>query len=94
MYEETGLTVRLVKQLYLCDKPEDNLIHVTFLLETDTIHELRPPTNEYETTLILDLAMVSPEQLSEYGFSEHWLQLVMAGFPGTPMYAGHKSSIG
>lgn len=94
MREETGLSVRIVKQLYLCDKPEDSLIHITFLLETDSIDELRPPTNELETTPISAVEFVSPEELPRYGFSQQWSDLVAQGFPETPRYAGLKMNIG
>ncbi len=41
MREETGLDVRLVKQLYVCDKPEENLVHITFLLEVESLEAIR-----------------------------------------------------
>lgn len=94
MREETGLVVRLVKQLYLCDKTEDGIIHITFLLETDSIDELRLPSNELETTPILDIAFVAPEDLPQYGFSPEWAERVRNGFPDAPKYAGHKRNIG
>ena len=71
-----------------------NIVHITFLLETDSLDGLRPPTNELETTPITDIALVAPEELPAYGFTEKWAQLVADGFPGTPMYAGPKRNIG
>ena len=94
MREETGLAVRLVKQLYVCDKPEDCIIHMTFLLETDSVEDLRPPTNELETTPITGIAFVSPSELTQYGFSEKWAANVARGFPDAPKYAGLKANVG
>lgn len=94
MREETGLDVRLVKQLYLCDKPEDGVVHITFLLACDSLDGLRAPTNEHESTPISGIAFVAPAELPAYGFTETWARLVAEGFPGTPRYAGHKRNIG
>ena len=92
--EETGLEVRVLRQLYLCDKPEERLVHVTFLLETDDVAGLRMPTNELETTPITDQAWVAPADLPAYGFSQAWADRVTAGFPDAPRYAGLKAEIG
>ena len=94
MHEETGLDVRVVKLLYVCDLPEDHLVHVTFLLACDSLAGLRLPTNEHESTPIQRIALVAAKELPAYGFSETWMRLVAEGFPGTPRYAGHKQSIG
>jgi ADP-ribose pyrophosphatase YjhB (NUDIX family) len=94
MREETGLEVRLVRQLYVCDKPEDCIIHMTFLLETDSIEGLRPPTNELETTPITGIAFVAPGDLRQYGFSDVWAANVASGFPDAPRYAGLKANVG
>ena len=94
MREETGLEVRIVKPLYLCDLPEHHVVHVTFLVACDDLDRLRPPTNEHETTPIGRLAFVAPEELPAYGFSPVWARLVADGFPDTPCYAGHKRNIG
>ncbi len=94
MREETGLLVHIVKQLYLCDKPEENLIHITFLLRTDSIDGLQLPTNELETTPILAIEFVDPRDLPRYGFTQKWADLVTQGFPDAPKYAGRKANIG
>ena len=94
MREETGLDVRLVKQLYVCDKPEENIVHITFLLEVDSLEALRPPTNELETTPITGIALVAPDEPTEYGFSAEWPENVAQGFPNTPRYAGLKANVG
>ena len=94
MQEETGLAVRVIKQLYVCDNPEDCIIHITLLLETDSVDALRLPTNELETTPITSMAFVSPKDLPQYGFSPEWADNVSRGFPDTPRYAGLKANVG
>jgi ADP-ribose pyrophosphatase YjhB (NUDIX family) len=94
MREETGLDVRIERLLYVCDKPEDALVHVTFLLACESIDGLRPPTNEHEDTPISDIAFAPFEELTAHGFSETWARLVAAGFPDAPRYAGPKRNIG
>lgn len=94
MDEETGLKVRVTRQLYLCDKPEEHLLHITFLLEADEIDSLRLPTNEFEDTPITDIAFVEPDELPNYGYSRQWADRVIAGFPDAPCYAGLKKNIG
>lgn len=94
MREETGLAVRIVRLLYVCDKPEADLVHLTFLVATDSIAELRLPGNELETAPITAIELVPPAALPQYGFIQAWADLVVKGFPGAPGYAGHKTNIG
>lgn len=48
MFEETGLNVKVIKLLYLCEKPDatQSLLHITFLIKRVS-GELRLPTNEF-----------------------------------------------
>lgn len=93
--EETGLAVQVDKLLYVCDLPEAEppVVHVTFLL-SKLSGELRLPTNELETTPIADIRMVPVSELTEYGFSATFAELVRARFPDAGAYRGHKSAIG
>lgn len=95
MAEETGLSVQVDKLLYLCDLPEADppIVHVTFLLR-ECSGELRMPTNELETTPITDMRMVPVSELTSYGFSQTFMELVRSGFPGAGSYRGHKKAIG
>lgn len=93
--EETGLGVRVDKLLYVCDLPEAEppVVHVTFLLSR-MAGKLRMPTNELETTRIDEIRMVPVAELTEYGFSAAFAELVRGGFPDAGSYRGHKSAIG
>ncbi|MGO4108481.1 NUDIX hydrolase [Paenibacillus sp. YAF4_2] len=93
--EETGLKTRIIKLLYLCDKPDasPSLLHITFLLER-VGGELRLPSNEFDLNPIKDVAFVPIIELTEYGFSEIFEQLVQDGFPEAGSYQGLKSNIG
>ena len=93
--EETGLTTRIIKLLYLCDKPDasPSLLHITFLLEI-VGGGLRLPSNEFDQNPINDVVFVPITELTEYGFSETFEQLVQDGFPEAGSYKGLKSMIG
>lgn len=93
--EETGLTTRIVKLLYLCDKPDasPSLLHITFLLEREG-GELRLPWNEFDRNPINDIAFVPVVQLTDYGFTALFRQLVQDGFPESGSYKGLKRHIG
>ena len=93
MREETGLDVSVSRLLYVADKPEDGLLHVTFELEREG-GELRLPTNEFDANPISGLRFVDVDDLEAYGFSEVWAGLVERGFPDAPRYVGRKANIG
>lgn len=93
--EETGLSVKVSRLLYVCDKPDSAppLIHITFLLQRIG-GSIRLPSNEYDHNPIHDVAMVPVQDLTAYGFTEKFMKLVQDGFPETGSYQGLKSSIG
>jgi mutator protein MutT len=93
--EETGLSVQVVKLLYVCDKPDaaPPLVHITFLLEK-TGGAIRLPSNEFDSNPIQDVRMVPVGELAEYGFTETFRELVQNGFPEAGSYRGLKSNIG
>lgn len=95
MDEETGLTTRIVKLLYLCEKPDADppLLHMTFLLERVS-GDIRLPSNEYDANPIHDVRMVPIDDLISYGFSEEFMNIVKSGFPEAGSYKGHKNNIG
>lgn len=95
VYEETGLETKVVKLLYLCDKPDADppLLHITFLLER-TGGEIALPTNEYDHNPIWDVKMVPIAELTRYGFSERFQALAAEEFPGGGSYQGLKRNIG
>ncbi|WP_405452324.1 NUDIX domain-containing protein [Paenibacillus sp. HJGM_3] len=95
MREETGLEVKVERLLYVCELPEadPSVVHLTFLLEKVSGH-LTLPSNEYETTPINDIRMVPIHDLGAYGFSQRFIDLIVAGFPEAGSYQGHKRNIG
>lgn len=95
LFEETGLKVRVIKLLYVCDKIDSapQILHVTFLLER-VGGEIKLPTNEFDENTIYDVKMIDINKLTEYGFSELFQDIVKRGFPNAGNYMGLKSAIG
>jgi ADP-ribose pyrophosphatase YjhB (NUDIX family) len=95
MYEETGLSVRVKKLLYICEKPDavPPLLHITFELER-VGGEIKLPTNEFDENPIHDVRMVDVGDLTDYGFTEYFRDIVIHGFPDSGSYKGLKSEIG
>ena len=95
MKEETGLDVEIIKMLYICDvsATDNTLLHITFLLRRiDGKIEL--PSNEFESNPINDVRFVPITDLSDYGFSSKFIELVSKGFQGSGNYVGDKKNIG
>lgn len=93
--EETGLDVKVVKLLYLCDKPDavPPSLHITFLLEK-VGGEITLPTNEFDENPIHDVKMVPIDDLYDYGFSKRFIDIVNGGFEDAGSYMGLKKEIG
>lgn len=93
MREETGLDTSVKRLLYVADKPEDDLLHITFELQYDG-GMIEIPTNEFNANPILDVRFVDANELEQYGFSCRWRELVVNGFPDAPRFVGLKENIG
>lgn len=95
MEEETGLKTKIVKLLYLCEKPEEDppLLHITFLLERVS-GDIRLPLNELDVNRISDVRMVPLDELTSHDLSKQFVDLVRHGFPDAGSYKGHKRNIG
>lgn len=95
MSEETGLTVAIQKLLYVCDKPDGDppLLHITFLLQRQG-GSLQLPSNEFDKNPISDVVWVPIEELTEYGFSQCFAEIIRNGFPESGSYRGLKREIG
>lgn len=95
MKEETGLTVKIKRFLYLTEKLEASppLIHLTFLLER-TEGEISLPTNEFDENPIFDVQFVMIKDLENYGFSKKFIELCEKNFPDSGSYKGSKKNIG
>ena len=95
LFEETGLNVKVIKLLYICDKTDSipQILHITFLLEKVS-GEIKLPTNEFDENPIYDVKMININELTKYGFSELFQDLVENAFPNAGNYMGLKSAIG
>jgi len=95
LFEETGLKVRVIKLLYICDKIDSipQILHITFLIERVS-GEIKLPRNEFDENHIYDVKMIDVNKLTEYGFSKLFQDIVKKGFPNTGNYMGPKSAIG
>ena len=95
MWEETGLSVRIKRLLYLCDMPEASppTLHITFLLE-QTGGSLRLPAEGQEENPIRDLRFVRISELDALGFSRTFVSLIQDDFPHSGHYMGLKRNIG
>ena len=95
MKEETGLDVEIVRMLYLCDvaASSNTILHITFLLKR-LGGELALPSNEFDENPIGEVKFVPISELSGYGFSEKFIQLIKDDFPNSGNYAGDKVNIG
>lgn len=95
LFEETGLNVKVIKLLYICEKPDviPPLLHITFMLEKVS-GEIKLPTNEFDENPILDVKFINVTELTNYGFSKLFQDIVIKEFPNAGNYMGLKSSIG
>jgi ADP-ribose pyrophosphatase YjhB (NUDIX family) len=93
--EETGLKTRLVKLLFVCDKPDVNppVLHITFLLEKIS-GEITLPSNEFDENPIYDVKMVPIYKLTDYGFTDKFMNIVIKEFEDSGGYCGLKCNIG
>ncbi|MCH5324898.1 MAG: NUDIX hydrolase [Eubacterium sp.] len=93
--EETGLDVQIERLLYLCDvnASGNTVLHITFLI-TRTGGKLTLPTNEHDANPIHDVKFVSVDELTDYGFSDEFADLIKRGFPNRGNYLGDKQNIG
>jgi 8-oxo-dGTP pyrophosphatase MutT (NUDIX family) len=94
LYEETGITARVERLLYICDvKPMDQIVHITFLM-TYVKGDICLPHNSHDENPISDVIFADIEYLADYGFSEKFIKLVKDGFTEQGSYMGDKSNIG
>lgn len=94
LYEETGITVRVERLLYICDvKPMNQIVHITFLINY-VKGDICLPDNSNDENTISDVIFADIERLTDYGFSEKFITLIKNGFPEQGSYMGDKSSIG
>jgi ADP-ribose pyrophosphatase YjhB (NUDIX family) len=92
MAEETGLAVEVGRLLYLCDHVSAHVVHITF--EVRRTGGQIGATAGKDTRPIRGVQFVKLADLPQLGFSERFVQLCQAGFPGAGSYMGPKSAIG
>ncbi len=94
-FEETGLNVKVIKLLYVCDKPdgEPAILHITFLVERVS-GNIVLPSNEYDENPIFDVKFVPIYELSKYGFSTQFIEKINNNFIDSGNYMGLKKNIG
>ena len=95
MKEETGLDVEPIRMLYVCDVAAsgNTVLHITFL--TKRIGgEIMLPTNEFDENPIHDVRFIPIDELTEYGISEKFVEIIKNDFPNVGNYMGDKSNIG
>ncbi|HEY40342.1 MAG TPA: NUDIX hydrolase [Dehalococcoidia bacterium] len=94
--EETGLDISVRELLYICDRiNEDNhVVHITFLINRVGEKALSPNWKHKDlhasssSKPIREISMVPIEELTAYGFSLKFYQLVNADFPERGSYKG------
>lgn len=93
--EETGLDVEPIRMLYVCDVEAsgNTVLHITFL--TKRIGgEITLPTNEFDENPIHDVQFIPIDELTKYGISEKFVNIIKNNFPNAGNYMGDKSNIG
>lgn len=95
MREETGLQVEVGRLLYVCDHITDtvHVVHLTFEVcrVGGVVGEIAAGADSQP---IRGVEFVKLSELPAHGFSEHFGQLAMQGFPGAGGYLGTKANIG
>jgi ADP-ribose pyrophosphatase YjhB (NUDIX family) len=93
--EETGLNVKVIKLLYVCDKPDSEpaILHITFLVERVSGNIILP-SNKYDENPISDVKFVAISELSQYGFSKQFIEKINNNFIDSGNYMGLKKNIG
>jgi ADP-ribose pyrophosphatase YjhB (NUDIX family) len=94
--EETGLDISVRELLYICDRiNEDNhVVHMTFLIDRVSGETLLPNWKHKDlhasrsSKTIREICMIPVDELTAYGFSQKFHQLVVADFPERGSYQG------
>jgi ADP-ribose pyrophosphatase YjhB (NUDIX family) len=91
--EETGLEVSVGRLLYVCDVVSAHVVHLTFECRRTggTLGAITPGTESWP---IRAVEFVKLSELRGLGFSERFVELARAGWPGAGSYMGPKANIG
>ncbi len=96
MREETGLLVAIEKLLYVCDRISENrhVVHITFKLRRTGGNLQLGSEPEPFANPISAVTWVPVAELTQYGFSKCFRELVQADFPNSGQYMGGIGKIG
>ncbi|MFE6504678.1 NUDIX domain-containing protein [Kitasatospora sp. NPDC057738] len=93
MVEETGLEVEVGCLLYVCDVTAAGVVHITFEVAV-TGARIGDVAAGADTRPIRGVEWVKLDDLPAHGFSERFVKLARADWPGAGTYMGPKSNIG
>jgi ADP-ribose pyrophosphatase YjhB (NUDIX family) len=95
--EETGLDIRIKELLYVTDRlrgSDKHVVHFTFLLERtggkpgEYEWQHHDPFTSSTSAPLREIRMVPLSELSAFGFSPAFCQLISTDFPGRGSYKG------
>ncbi|OGO31931.1 MAG: hypothetical protein A2Z29_05950 [Chloroflexi bacterium RBG_16_56_11] len=95
--EETGLDIQVKELLYVTDRfrgSDIHIVHMSFLVERmgkkpgEFDWNYDDPNPSSSSTKLREIKMVLIDELTAYGFTHVFQQLVKAGFPGRGSYKG------
>jgi mutator protein MutT len=91
--EETGLEIQVGRLLYVCDVVQAHVVHLTFECQRTggTLGAVKPGA---DTRPIRAVEFVKLAELPSLGFSDKFVELARAGWPGAGSYMGPKANIG
>ncbi len=99
--EETGLDISVKELLYVCDRfvKDNHMVHMTFLI--NRLGEKPPALNwthqdqhaSSSSKTIREIKMVPVDELTTYGFTSKFYELVKANFPERGSYKGDFHNI-
>ena len=89
MREETGVLVDVGRMLYLCDHVPADVVHITFEVRR-VGGVMGDVVVGADTRPIRGVAFVKLTELPGLGFSERFVELAMAGWPGAGSYHGRQ----
>jgi len=94
--EETGIEVKVGELLYVTDRfrsLKNHVVHITFLVERKgnqplPDHFLHRDTDIDDKERAREVRMVPVSELTAYGYTQKFQDLVQANFPGRGSYKG------
>jgi 8-oxo-dGTP pyrophosphatase MutT (NUDIX family) len=95
--EETGLDIKVKELLYITDRffgSDIHIVHMTFLVEragektTELEWKHNDPNPTKSSRKLREIKMVPVDELTDYGFSQTFQQMVKADFPERGNYKG------